>query len=631
MMESIPYARVAKRLRIFIPVLLLALLVACGQPPPIDNQPDPDPDPDDAPTITSFEADPAALQIGDETVLSWSVENATTVTLAMDGDVVVADAGAQGTYRFSSEEEGEFTFVLTAANESAQVTAEATVTVWDGAGVGSLTAQVIEGSQLSLSWLGFGETFDIHSVDEDGGLELIEAGLTATQAEIPIPASDRQNIRVTARVLDDEVFAEMPLSNLPIVTSDEDYDPFDSLGFEPDDAIEGTLRYWLDHAPEGSVIGFASDINYIVVQGVEVVENPLWSEGGPPGIPSGFDTHLAIKHDLTISGPSTGITIEAMSISDSPDPDIAFKFRSRALLVNHGVVATIENLTITGGNYISNGAGVRNNGTLTIRNSEIVGNRAWDKGGGVFNDEGAELTIIDSLIADNSAVTFADEALTQSEIRDVDPEEYPEGVFQLPDGGYGGGLFNDNGGTVTIIDTTFRNNFARISGGGVFNEPDGHISMEGGSLEGNEADYSDHVPATPPDPLWYFSYGGAILNSGTFELDNSQISGNEAYEQGGGVYQGPIGEAHFTSVNITNNSADWGGGVRNVFCVENFFQTSVTIQGNTGRSGGPETNNLYATEETDPDTCSEAVVGAESALQLLGAPQDVPAIPARER
>ena len=85
-----------------------------------------------------------------------------------------------------------------------------------------------------------------------------------------------------------------------------------------------------------------------------------------------------INSDVTITGPSVGVTIARSTAAGTPD--------FRIMEVNSGVTATLENLTITGGNAGSSGAAaaIFNSGTLTLTNSTLSGNSAGN-GGGIEN------------------------------------------------------------------------------------------------------------------------------------------------------------------------------------------------------------------------------------------------------
>src|SRR5204863_9986038 len=82
---------------------------------------------------------------------------------------------------------------------------------------------------------------------------------------------------------------------------------------------------------------------------------------------------------------------------------------------------------------------IDNDGTLTLTNSTVSGNRAnfagGSKGGGIFNL--GTLTLTNSTVSGNT-VTH----------------------------GYGGGIFN--GGTLTLSNSTVSGNSASSSGGGIF-------------------------------------------------------------------------------------------------------------------------------------------------------------------
>ena len=96
----------------------------------------------------------------------------------------------------------------------------------------------------------------------------------------------------------------------------------------------------------------------------------------------------------------------------------------RVFIVDPGVTATFQNLTIANGADATGGGGILNNGTLTIRNSTFSGNSTTFFGGGILN--GGTLTISNSTFSGNSAATL------------------------------GGGIYQ-NGGTVTLKNTIVAN------------------------------------------------------------------------------------------------------------------------------------------------------------------------------
>jgi len=93
---------------------------------------------------------------------------------------------------------------------------------------------------------------------------------------------------------------------------------------------------------------------------------------------------------------------------------------------NEGTL-TVRNSTFSGNSAFSSGGGIDNRGTVIVENSTVAGNRANNNGGGIYNS--GTLTVEDSTVADNSAFF-----------------------------GGGGGIFNFDGGTVTLTDVTFQTN-----------------------------------------------------------------------------------------------------------------------------------------------------------------------------
>ncbi|MBN1815166.1 MAG: hypothetical protein JXA14_25260 [Anaerolineae bacterium] len=93
--------------------------------------------------------------------------------------------------------------------------------------------------------------------------------------------------------------------------------------------------------------------------------------------------------------------------------------------------------------------------------------------------------------------------------------------------GGGGGIYNEDG-AVTVDGSTVSDNRAS-NGGGISNEG-GTVTVDGSTISGNTAD----------------SYGGGIANKGTLIVQNGCIIGgagvgNEAAYDGGGIYNGAVG------------------------------------------------------------------------------------------
>ncbi|MGA2033654.1 MAG: choice-of-anchor Q domain-containing protein, partial [Thermoguttaceae bacterium] len=145
-------------------------------------------------------------------------------------------------------------------------------------------------------------------------------------------------------------------------------------------------------------------------------------------------------------------------------------------IMNQGGLA-VTNCNIQG-NSAYLGGGIYNSGTLTVQNSPIWNNYAYASGGGLHNDSGGTLYVVNSTIANNWADCF----------------DNNEG---------GGGIFNSQG-TLTVTNSTVANNQGCYNGGGIYNAS--------GTLTANNSIFASNVAGSSPDV-----YGAMTAQSG-FDL-----------------------------------------------------------------------------------------------------------------
>jgi len=165
----------------------------------------------------------------------------------------------------------------------------------------------------------------------------------------------------------------------------------------------------------------------------------------------------------------------------------------RVLRIAPGKTVTIIGMTIINGMYTSalnEGAGIYNEGTLTLTRCLIKDNTARIKGGGIYNKTSASLTLNSSTVYNNkTAVNVA-------------------GIEG------GGGIYNDTGGTLTINNSTIGNNLTSGSankGGGIYNA--NNLTINNSTIVYNTANSTG-------------TGGGIYSASGTVTVKNSIVSGN---------------------------------------------------------------------------------------------------------
>lgn len=237
-----------------------------------------------------------------------------------------------------------------------------------------------------------------------------------------------------------------------------------------------------------------------------------------------------IQKNVTIAGPGGQESINIDGNATAQNPYSIF-------VVQKGVTATLSGFLIEGG-YLSlgnGGAGVQNSGTLTLTNDLIEYNHADNGfGGGINNAPGATMTMSGTDVDNNTAGAGGggisnNGTLTMSG-RNVSGNTTP---------GMGGGIFNASGATLTMLGSvTIQDNSASLRGGGIYNE--GNVKMIGGTI------YNNQSPSGQGGGLFNYA-GGNVTLSGSVTVSSN--TGN----QGGGLYLQVGSTTVLTNVTIKGN------------------------------------------------------------------------------
>ena len=212
------------------------------------------------------------------------------------------------------------------------------------------------------------------------------------------------------------------------------------------------------------------------------------------------------------------------------------------------------------GGGLWNGTGTMTLDSVTIMNNDAAGAAASNGGGGVFNLNGGTLNIVNSTIANNTASGAA---------------------------GSGGGIMNELDATLNITNSTISNNTAMRAGGGIEGRAVGGMNI----ISLNNVDLSNNVVMNSP------GNGGGLhmTGPGTIDINNCTINSNAAGSEGGGLWNGS-GTMTIDSTTISNNTAsgaaadNGGGGIYNLnggtLNITNSFILNNDANGASGSGGG---------------------------------------------
>ena len=150
----------------------------------------------------------------------------------------------------------------------------------------------------------------------------------------------------------------------------------------------------------------------------------------------------------------------------------------------------------------------------------------------------------------------------------------------------------ENGGTLTITNSTVSGNRGNGLAGGIHNA--GTLMLTNSTVSGNSGEA-----------------GGGILNVGTLTVTNSTISGNSADDGGGGIFNaGGLDEGGVLTMTNSTVSGNTGGGIapEGITTLTNTLVNDDCIEGGRGI-----TSNGYNIESPG-DTCGFDQTGDQSGI-----------------
>jgi CSLREA domain-containing protein len=341
------------------------------------------------------------------------------------------------------------------------------------------------------------------------------------------------------------------------------------------DSGPGSLRQAIVSAVAGDSIVFAASLSgkTITVASTLVIDKSLTIDGSSLASRISISGNNSVrvfdvsKADITVTLDSLRVVNGLISTSEGGGlgnkgtltiKNSIFSTNSAGeggAIINRGTL-TISVTSFTGNIAIDSGGAIANYGTLTINNGTFANNiiNGHGQGGAIYND--GPLSISNSTFTGNHAYDGGALYDNPGSTADITTSMFSDNSAE-----YGGGILNYIG-TLSITNSTIRANTGSSQGAGIHNA--GTLFLTDSTVSENNA----NQPNT-------FSSGGGIYNTGKMTAIGSLFWKNTATGDGGGIYN----SSSLTILNSTfseNTASDTGGGLYNSGTSD---ITNITISG----------------------------------------------------
>jgi hypothetical protein len=289
-------------------------------------------------------------------------------------------------------------------------------------------------------------------------------------------------------------------------------------------------------AEGGGPFTFACDGPTTVVTEAEIViDNDVTLDGEGNLTVDGNDDHRVFSVAEGVTAALDGFAVTKGSASVTVDPSEA-------------TVAELSDM---------DGGGIRNDGTLTLSNCTVSGNRAQGQGGGILGDFG-NLTLTNCTVSLNIAE------------------------------GAGGGIFNR--GTLTLLNSQVSRNVSLAGLGGGITSIGGTVTLTGGWVRANVAGGGRRCEDCGGGGIALLSTEARLMNCAVF--GNDSVGSNTRFDGGGGGIFLLSGTLAMSNCTISENSSMQGaGGLHDAYgnLTISFSTLSDNSPTEVGRIGGSAT------------------------------------------
>lgn len=362
--------------------------------------------------------------------------------------------------------------------------------------------------------------------------------------------------------------ADMPLVTIIAAPGDRVL-KVDSQG----DAVVQNLRFTAGTGTVGGGGGAVFNNGKLSLINVEISDSDS-SHGG--GIFNNIDAELHLNHSLVTN--------------NSADFDGGGIHNASGQVV-------ISDSTISD-NQAHNGGGISNEGELVVEGgSQVAGNIADQRGGGIYNAAGADVeALISATVIDGNEASLLGGGIWNGSKLNLGSSSSVENNIALESGG---GIYNSATGKVDIVESRISSNKATTVGGGIRNLNE--LNLTHSTVNGNRTEtqgggglaitggsgYSRIINTTFADNVAKRAGGGILVDGNSrVWLSESTIRDNHAEQLGGGgiAFNQSTQMSRITDSTLTGNKGAGNGGA--IFTNSRVEATNLTIVGNEARRGG---------------------------------------------
>ena len=261
-----------------------------------------------APSISSFNATPTSVAPGQNSTLSWSVSNATSISIN-NGIGVVSASGSTTVSPAATT-----TYTLTASNSGGTSTAQTSVTVSSDTtapSVPTISATAVSGSQINLSWTAATDNIGVAGYRLYRGSTLLIDTTARTYSDTGLTQGTTYSYTVLAYDAAGNKSAQSVAATATTTTTDTQNPTVNITSPSSNQTVSGTVTVSASASDNVGVTGVQFMLDGSSV-GQEILSSPYSMSWDTSAVQSGTHVLTAMAYDAagnTATSPAVSVTV----------------------------------------------------------------------------------------------------------------------------------------------------------------------------------------------------------------------------------------------------------------------------------------------------------------------------------